>query len=252
MIGYIKKDCYLSRKMIIMAVEIFVFFLVLGLAFRYAYIYGNFKNEPEGSAGSCEIIFTFLVGAIISIMLVGAPLLYFDMDRKSNFNMIALSSSKLEKEIIGAKVIEIIIFTVASILGQVLYGIIFGILFGFSNVKYGIWLGIITVFLNGIIFEMAFPLTIILKKADSAVSAVVIGLFICFMGISFYAVKHPNDFFNKIGSFFQGKDVTISYLLSRYGLMVMLVVVMVYVLGLLVAYTFAIKAFSRREKVCGV
>ena len=250
MIGLIKKDFYLNMKMIRLTLIYYIGLLIFGHVFRYSYIYGNLKNT--GSNGNfADNIFIVLLGGVTAAIISSIPTSCIEKDRNSGFNAFMYTTTVLEKKIITAKILEVLICTGISMLSLMFSAVIFGVQFGFSHIKTGIVIGIIFILLLGFVGTIAIPVTILVKKCDTAIAIIIVGAFICIVGLCVILYMTKNKFMDIIFTFLQGGGVG-DFNWSYYGFVIILISIALYIVGIVIAYFTSIKALSRREKVCGV
>lgn len=249
--GYIKKDIYISNKIIKQVVWLYIFVLILGLTVRYSYDYGNLKANIGGSS-ICEIVFVALTGIMVASELCRIPLSCIDKDIESGFMKVAYSSPYTQREIAKSKVLELIMFAVISIASLGVYGFIFGVLFGFANVKYGVWIGIMTILFTVFVLGLAMPLTVKYKNSNVAIMIVLSIFGTSILLLIIYCMMHAKEILIKITSFFDGtKKISIGGIVGKYGPKVSIILIFLCLLGIIIAYFCSLKAFERRDKVCG-
>ncbi|GEM_PF-2481486 len=263
MIGYYKKDLYLYKKTFVIAVITFGMLLVFGLAFRFAYDYGNLaKCNPEDLAMgkiNCESLFPFLAGFVIAGELLFLPVKTIDADRASHFCAFAYTTVHTEKRQAVAKVLELLTVYGVALLAMGIYGVVFGMLFGFRNVEIGMWLALIACTCTLFLVAIAIPLTYCMKKSDTAMGVIliaIIGVLYACMGAMVYFEKHGSFLSKQATKLFLwiqgGVEVNLAGYMHTHAGWILVGMFIICAISMGIAYVGTNHMLKRRERLCGV
>lgn len=263
MIGYYKKDLYLYKKMFVIAAITFGMLLVFGLAFRFAYDYGNLAKCNPGDLAmgkaDCESLFPFLAGFVIAGELFFLPVKTIDADRASHFYAFAYTTVHAEKRQAVAKVLELLTVYGVALLATGIYGVVFGILFGFHDVKTGMWLAVIACTLMLFQVAVAIPLTYRMKKSDTAMGVILIAIIAALyagVGAMVYFEKHGSFLSKQAAKLFlwmQGEvEVDLAGYMHAHAGWLLMGIIVICLVSAGIAYVGTNQMLKRRERLCGV
>ena len=157
MIGLLKKDFFLSKKLFYIYCGLTLLIVALSYTIRFAFDYGNLAKYDD-STNVCDFIFTILptlIFGVSSLLFTINPILE---DKDSGFINYAISSPVSRKEIVFIKLIESFLLCFINGIALILLACIYGSIFGFSDVISGIYMIIFLTFITLIINLTAIPL----------------------------------------------------------------------------------------------
>lgn len=258
--GHYIKDLYLYRKMLVIMAATFVLLLGFGLAYRYAYDFGNlaaYTDDIVWSKRVTEITFTFLAGFLTMALSFGFVLTSINSDITSRYIMYAYTTPDFYRKQINAKLMEVLTCIGVSVFVELLYGLIFGLLFGFANVKIALCLGIIAITFMTFILCIAIPLTYKFKSSDKGLGLVMlVGIVLLYGGVLLISIsKFRSTFIGKLEKLSEriseeGFGVVPAFFWNNAGV-ITLILLLIMSCGFLIAYFGLKKVLTRSELICG-
>ncbi len=138
MMGYIKKDWYLSRKPLLVCAVLTALTTALSYYIRFAFDYGNL-TAPEARANipMCDILFCMISSIVFLFCSVMATIDTILQDKKAHWNFFLLSTPISDRQIILLKIAECYAFVLTGTIFMLAINGIYGLVFGFQNVYAG-------------------------------------------------------------------------------------------------------------------
>lgn len=180
MIGLLKKDFFLSKKLFYIYCGLTLLIVALSYTIRFAFDYGNLAKY-DSSPYVCDFIFSILPSLIFmvsSTLLTMNPILEV---KNSGFINYAISAPISRKDIVLLKIGEVITMCTANGLVMLLLNCVYGAFFGFTNIIPGIYVVILLSFVILIINLTAIPLALRCKTQNLVVGFLLLIYFVPIM-----------------------------------------------------------------------
>lgn len=191
MIGLLKKDFFLSKKLFYIYCGLTLLIVALSYTIRFAFDYGNLAKY-DSSPYVCDFMFSIvptLIFIIVSVLFTINPILE---DKDSGFINYVVSTPISRKDMVLLKIGEALLLCITNCLIMLLFNCIYGAVFGFSNIISGIYVVILLSFVILIINLTAIPLAFRCKTQNLVVGFLLLIYFVPIM-VTFVISININD-----------------------------------------------------------
>lgn len=138
MIGYIKKDWYVSRKPLLVSIVLIALMTALSYYIRFAFDYGNLTSpEARANIPMCDILFCMLPSILFLFCSLLATIDSVLQDKKAHWNFFLFSTPISNRKIVLLKISECYGLVFAGTALMLVIDGIYGAVFGFRNVRAG-------------------------------------------------------------------------------------------------------------------
>lgn len=251
MIGYIKKDWYVSRRPLLISVVLIALMTALSYYIRFAFDYGNLTSpEARANIPMCDILFCMLPSILFLFCSVLATIDSVLQDKKAHWNFFLFSTPVSNRMIVLLKIGECYGIVLAGTVLMLAVNGIYGAVFGFQNVRTGCLVLIFICFSTLLLHLISLPFA---YRSDS--QNAVVGKLLLVTALPSYALlmgwalTHAEDLENISPS----DDISTLMLqfFHEHAALLLAAAVILLTAATAAAYFGSLSAVQKRQELCG-
>lgn len=251
MIGYIKKDWYVSRRPLLISIVLIALMTALSYYIRFAFDYGNLTSpEARANIPMCDILFCMLSSILFLFCSVLATIDSILQDKKAHWNFFLFSTPISNRKIVLLKIGECYGLVLAGTVLMLAIDGVYGAVFGFQNVRAGCLVLLLICYSTLLLHLISLPFAYRSDSQNAVVGKLLLVTFLpSYAFLMGWVLTHAENLENLSPS----DDISAALLqfFRGHALLITAAAVILLAAATAIAYFASLSAVQKRQELCG-